>query len=148
MASSLGLRITWFKTVLSLMCQMQSKLVLRKFRWKKICIFTFKSYMNHIKGNSLTHRFDLDFKLHISCVVFSPSESLWLRLRTTWRSWVRIWRPQSSCAVLCSRATRSTALTSSARQQRSNSCRPATQTLPISWRRGENQISHISLYWK
>ena len=91
----------------------------------------------HIKDTSLPQRFNLYLSL---LLYFSISAGLWQRLRTTWRSWVRIWTPQSSCAALCSRDTRSTARTSAARDQRSSSCRHVTGTWPTSWRRGENQM--------
>lgn len=152
-AWSLALRKSWVKMIRSLTYQIQSKTALRTFRWGNLHFhIPLKSYLDHTKGTSLSHRLnfrDSDFKLHASFAVFRTRESLWQRLRVTWRSWVRIWRPQSSCAALCSRATRSTALTSSAREQRSSSCRPATQTWPTSWMRGENQtaVSLLSLHF-
>lgn len=142
-----GLRRIWVKMDQSLMCPTRSKPALGTFRWGNMHFHvSVTSYL--IQGDSLSHGLNLDLtacKMQVSFAVSSWSVSLWQQLRTTWRSWVRIWRPQKRCAALCSRATRSTALTSSARKQRSSSCRPATQTWPTSWMRGENHTADFSL---
>lgn len=70
--------------------------------------------------------------------MFRPSEGLWQEQRMTWRSWVRIWRLQSSCVAPCSRATRSTAQTLTAKKEMSSSCRCAMKMLPTSLMRGES----------
>lgn len=69
--------------------------------------------------------------------MFRPSEGLWQEQRMTWRSWVRIWRLRSSCVAPCSRATRSTAQTLTAKEEKSSSCRCAMKTSPTSLMRGE-----------
>lgn len=134
MALCLALRKAWAKIAQSLMFQMQSNPMPQIFRWENLH-FNVCLEKDHQMGSM-----DALFNLLANVDMFRPSNALWRLPRVTWSSWARIWRRQSSCVAHCSRATRSTVRTSTAKNERSSSCRHVMKMLPTSLMKGETAI--------